>query len=119
VDSRPDRYTWWLDVETTNTWQSGSTTALAHNRATLEGMAAYLRVRNAVVGLYSTRQQWAQIVGAVRSRSILAGRPAWLAGSTSLSAATAACYPPPLTPRGRVTLSQYVDSGLDRNYSCR
>jgi len=82
-------------------------------------MTAYLRSRNAAVGLYSTRQQWAMIVGAVRPRSILAGRPAWLAGSTSLSAATAACYPPPLTPRGRVTLSQYVDSGLDRNYSCR
>jgi hypothetical protein len=119
VDSQPARYMWWLDVETTNTWQSGSTAALARNRATLEGMTAYLRSRNAAVGLYSTRQQWAQIVGAVGPHSNLAGRPAWLAGSTSLSAATAACYPPPLTPRGRVTLSQYVVAELDRNHSCR
>jgi hypothetical protein len=119
VDSQPARYTWWLDVETTNTWQSGSTAALARNRATLEGMTAYLRSRNAAVGLYSTRQQWAQVVGAVGPRSNLAGRPAWLAGSTSLSAAAAACHPPSLTPRGHVTLSQYVVSGLDRNYFCR
>ena len=29
VDGRPSRYTWWLDVETMNTWQSGSPDALA------------------------------------------------------------------------------------------
>src|SRR4051812_24756441 len=28
VDGRPSSYTWWLDVETVNTWQSGSTAAL-------------------------------------------------------------------------------------------
>src|SRR3712207_6767412 len=42
VDTLPSRYTWWLDVETENTWQSGSAGALARNRATLEGMTAYL-----------------------------------------------------------------------------
>jgi hypothetical protein len=119
VDSQPDRYTWWLDVETENTWQSGSSAALARNRATLEGMTAYLVSRGAKVGLYSTRYQWSRIAGAVGSRSILAGRPSWLAGSTSLSAAAAACSTTPLVPGGRVTLSQYVVSGLDHDYSCR
>ncbi len=118
VDSQPARYTWWLDVETMNTWQSGSADALARNRATLEGMAAYLLSRGADVGLYSTRQQWAEIAGTVPAGSILAGRDSWLAGSTTLEGATAACDSAPLVPRSRVTMTQYVVDGLDRNHSC-
>jgi hypothetical protein len=118
VDSQPARYTWWLDVETMNTWQEGSTEALARNRATLEGMSAYLESRDARVGLYSTGQQWAQIVGTVPSDSNLAGSPSWLAGSTSLTDAQSDCSDPPLAPRSRVTLTQYVVDGLDRNHSC-
>ena len=68
-----------------NTWQSGSTEALARNRATLEGMTAYLLSRGGRVGVYSTSQQWAQIVGSVPSTSsLLAGRDSWLAGASSL-----------------------------------
>src|SRR4051812_49704002 len=40
VDTDPTHYTWWLDVEDANTWQSGSTAAQGRNRATLEGMTA-------------------------------------------------------------------------------
>jgi hypothetical protein len=119
VDSQPARYTWWLDVETTNTWQQGSIGALARNRATLEGMTAYLVSRDAEVGLYSTRQQWQQIAGTVPADSNLAGRDSWLAGATTLAGAAAACRSAPLVPRSRVTLSQYVVDELDRNYSCR
>ena len=118
VDSLPGRYTWWLDVETMNTWQQGSTEALARNRATLEGMTAYLVSRDAKVGLYSTRQQWTQIAGTVPTGSTLAARPSWLAGSTSLTDAKADCANTPLVPRSRVTLTQYVVDGLDRNHSC-
>jgi hypothetical protein len=119
VDGRPSRYMWWLDVETMNTWQSGSSAALARNRATLEGMTAYLVSRGARVGLYSTRSQWNQIAGAVSPYSNLAGRNSWLAGSTSLAGATAACRTTPLVPRSRVTISQYVVADLDHDYSCR
>jgi hypothetical protein len=117
VDSDPARYVWWLDVETTNTWQTGSTEALARNRATLEGMTASIIARGGRVGLYSTNQQWARIVGSVPSSSNLASRPSWLAGSTSLSDAKADCRKPALTPGGRVSLTQYV-RGLDRNHAC-
>jgi hypothetical protein len=119
VDSRPSSYSWWLDVETMNTWQSGSAEALARNRATLEGMAAYLLSRGGRVGVYSTGQQWAQIVGTVPSGSLLAGRDSWLAGSTSFGDAQDSCRKPALLPGGRVTLAQYVRDGLDRNLSCR
>jgi hypothetical protein len=118
VDSSPARYTWWLDVETMNSWQFGSAEALARNRATLEGMTTYLVSRGATVGIYSTNHQWAEIVGTVPSTSVLAGRDSWLAGATSLTGAKANCSKPPLVPRSRVTLTQYVLNGLDRNHSC-
>lgn len=118
VDSSPSSYVWWLDVETTNTWQTGSSDALARNRATLEGMTASIIARGGRVGLYSTNQQWAQIVDSVPATSNLAGRDSWLAGSTSLDGARAACRKPALVPGGRVTLTQYVQNNLDRNFSC-
>jgi hypothetical protein len=118
VDSSPTRYMWWLDVETMNSWQSGSSDALARNRATLEGMTSYLLSRGGRVGFYSTNQQWSQIVGDVPSGSVLAGRDSWLAGATTLGGARDNCSRPALVPRGRVTLTQYVVDDLDRNHSC-
>jgi hypothetical protein len=81
-------------------------------------MTAYLDSRGADVGLYSTGRQWAQIVGGVPDDSPLAGLPSWLAGSSTLAEAVAACALPPLVPEGRVTLTQYVPDDLDRNHSC-
>jgi hypothetical protein len=118
VETSPDRYTWWLDVETSNTWQSGSSEALARNRAVLEGMTGYLLSRDADVGLYSTNKQWAQIAGNVGADSVLAGLPSWLAGATTLAGAKANCERPALVPGGQVTLTQYVVNKLDRNNSC-
>ena len=114
----PAAYTWWLDVETMNTWQSGSGAALARNRATLEGMTDYLESRGGRVGIYSTNYQWGQIAGSVPTTSTLAGKPSWLAGATSLKGAKANCSKPALVPGGKVTLTQYVQSGWDRNHSC-
>jgi hypothetical protein len=118
VETSPSDYTWWLDVETTNTWQSGSAAALARNRATLEGMADYLDSRDAPVGIYSTNYQWNQIAGTVPDESTLAGLPSWLAGATSLNGARANCSRSALVPDGEVVLSQYVQGGWDRNTSC-
>jgi hypothetical protein len=118
VDTSPAAYLWWLDVETTNTWQSGSAAALARNRATLEGMTTYLTSQGAQVGLYSTTYQWNQIAGSVPADSTLAGRSSWLAGATSLNGARVNCSRSPLVPGGEVTLSQYVQGGWDRNTSC-
>jgi hypothetical protein len=119
VDSVASSYRWWLDVETMNTWQTGSDDARARNRATIEGMAAYLDLRGAEAGLYSTHQQWAQIVGTVPEDSPLAGLPTWMAGSVDLAQAVATCALPPLVPGGEVTLTQYVPGDLDLNHSCR
>jgi hypothetical protein len=119
VDSQPSRYVWWLDVETTNTWQVGSVDGLARNRATLEGMTEYLLSRDAEVGIYSTDEQWWQIVGVVDDDSVLADLDSWLAGAVTADEAEEACDDEPLVPDGRVVLSQYVRDELDRNRSCR
>jgi hypothetical protein len=81
-------------------------------------MTAYLLSRGGRVGLYSTGYQWSVIVGSVPSTSNLVGRNSWLAGSTTLRQAKAACTSAPLVPGGRVTLTQYVPDGLDRDHSC-
>jgi hypothetical protein len=114
----PASYIWWLDVETSNTWQSVAADAKTQNRATLEGMTAYLASRGAAIGLYSTGYQWGLIVGSTPTTSNLAGRKSWLPGATTLSGATANCTKPALTPNGHVTLTQYVVNGLDRDHSC-
>lgn len=117
LDTSPARYAWWLDVETGNTWQTGSTSALARNRATLEGMTDFLTSAGARVGVYSSSSQWRQVVGTVPTTSTLAPLRSWLAGATTLNGAISNCATTPLA-RGPVVLAQYVSGGLDRDRSC-
>lgn len=110
---------WWLDVETMNTWQSGSSDALARNQATLEGMTSYFESINSSVGLYSTAAQWATITGATTtSTSNLSGLPDWRPSGASLNNAIANCRVAPLTPGGFISLTQYIVSNLDYNHTC-
>lgn len=119
VDTNPASYVWWLDVETGNTWQSGSPEALARNAASLEGMAAHYNYRGAKVGVYSTNSQWGQIVGSsVTSASNLYGLDNWQAGALTLRGAKSNCANTPFTPTAKVTITQYVSAGLDYDYSC-
>lgn len=109
-------YTWWLDVETMNSWQPSN---LALNTAALEGFAAYYQSQGAKVGLYSTSYQWGVITGStVSSDSNLNNLSSWLAGAANLSSAISKCNEAPLTAGGTVTLAQYVVKNLDNNHSC-
>lgn len=118
-EADPATYIWWLDVETMNTWQSGSDEALARNVAALEGMTAYFESLGAKVGIYSTNYQWDVIVGdQVSATSNLNGLDSWLAGASSLRGAQANCGDPALTTGSEVTLTQYVSKNLDHNYAC-
>jgi hypothetical protein len=115
----PGTYFWWLDVETGNSWQTGTENATALNRATLEGMAKYFKDNTAGVGIYSTSYQWGIITGTVPSSSPLTGLPSWLAGAKTLRGAKSNCSLPGLTPGSTVTVTQYVSAGLDYDYSCK
>lgn len=120
VNPEPSTYLWWLDVETENTWKSGSTlVGTASNVAVLEGMTAYFESINARVGLYSTSTQWHQIVGdSISDASNLIALPNWRPGGANLNLAKQACRAEPLTSNGRISLTQFVSRGLDYNYSC-
>lgn len=61
--SNPASYTWWLDVETGNSWSTDKTA----NMADLEGMAVYFTSIGAGTGIYSTTAQWTQIAVTVPS----------------------------------------------------
>lgn len=112
--SNPGAYTWWLDVETSNSWSSDQST----NRADLEGMVAYFAGIGASTGLYSTAAQWNQVAGSVPSSSNLYSLHSWLPGANSLAAAKRKCSSLPLTGGGKVTLAQYVSGGFDYDTSC-
>ncbi len=112
-------YTWWLDVETMNTWQTGSTAAQARNTASLEGFAKYYQALGATVGLYSTALQWGEIAGnTVNASSNLNGLANWRPSGASLANAKTNCGAAPLTTGGYISLTQYVQKNLDYNHSC-
>ena len=100
----PQGTTWWLDVESANTW-SGTPTA---NRAVLEGMTEALHAVGARVGVYAVRRDWTGIVGTVPATSPVHGLPTWLAGATPRAGAAENGTHAPLPGGGRIELTQYL-----------
>jgi hypothetical protein len=122
VTSTASAATWWLDVETGNSWQTlesayGQTaTARANDQASLAGAVAALHSGGvSAVGVYSTSYQWTQITGGTGTQ--FAAQPAWVAGVGSLSTAQSNCRSTSFTG-GPVTLAQYAQSGYDADYHC-
>ena len=105
--------TWWLDVETVNSWSWGRSA----NTAVLEGMTDALHSAGAEVGLYSTADQLRLVAGRGTS-SRLAGLPGWLAGGEDEEDAVARCSAAPLTPGGTVRMVQWVEGGRDHDVAC-
>lgn len=108
-------YPWWLDVETTNTWQLDTTM----NVADLQGMIAGLKGAGAtMVGAYSTSSQWDTITGGTTSASgSLYQIPNWIPGARSLSGAQTNCTQPSFTG-GTVTVTQWFGHPYDGDYAC-
>lgn len=119
LNSNTGDYVWWLDVETMNTWQTGSNDALIRNATAIEGFGAYYQSLGAKIGLYSTAVQWGQITGNnISAGSNLNGLPNWRPSGASLANAKANCGVAPLTAGGFISLTQYVVKNLDNNHSC-
>jgi hypothetical protein len=130
VSGNAGSYQWWLDVETANTWQSGSASALAMNDAVLEGMLQYLKgLGVTVVGVYASPNSWQTITGGqstIESNWTSSGSPApsplyavpdWVPGASSQSGAISNCSTTSFT-NGRIDLAQWVQNSLDYNQSC-
>jgi hypothetical protein len=102
---------WWLDVETANSW---STSNLALNDATIQGLLDILHGTGASVGVYSTGYQWGKIAGGTWTPAGVSA--AWVAGA---SEATAPGYCSQSFLSGvAVWLVQYTSGSYDYDYSC-
>lgn len=119
----PESLVWWLDAEIDesnkvgNSWDrtAGGT---VRNTAVLEGMTDHFRSLGVTVGIYSTPRQWAVITGTAGSEAgSLRGLPNWLAGPSNVAEAQRMCASAPLTPGGRVVLTQWTDR-FDWNHAC-
>jgi len=108
----PAATTWWLDVETSNSWRSDTSL----NVAALQGEAAYLTgvAHVAKLGVYSTAYQWGVIAG---GSGAFAADPSWIAGVGTLKNAQSHCTSTGFTG-GAVTLAQYASSGFDADLVC-
>jgi hypothetical protein len=111
----PTAFRWWLDVETTNSWE----TSTRPNAADLEGMVNAFTSQGLTVGIYSTPYQWNVITGTnVTATSPLSGLPNWTAGAASLKDAPNHCASGAFTQGSTVSIVQYVSNNLDYDYSC-
>jgi hypothetical protein len=116
LPTRARAYPWWLDVETSNTWQP----ATLLNLADLQGMVYSLRQAGANrLGVYAFPPQWEGITGGTPTLASGSLYPLsdWILGSGSLAAAQASCQQPAFTG-GRVEITQFPSGGFDGDYAC-
>jgi hypothetical protein len=128
VSNLPSSYWWWLDVETGNTWETGSA-GLANNVADLRGMVAALEnttettpagvlLGGKAVGIYSTSTQWGQIASnSAAGYGTLVGLPDWIPGARTLSAAQANCSLSGFTAP-KPTITQWFGKPYDGDVAC-
>lgn len=112
AEELPWATTWWLDVETANSWRFDRRL----NVATLEGARDYLEsMEVAEVGFYSTPRMWARLTG---NPDAFVDHPAWHAGARDRGDATERCESEPAFTGGELRMVQWVEDGLDHNLRC-
>ena len=112
IATSPSATSWWLDVETSNSWQSSTT----NNIAELQGEVDYLKSLGVTkIGFYSTTVQWGTITGGTKTFSAY---PSWGAGAPSEKAAKQHCISTPGFTGGRLAMVQYIWSGFDADVRC-
>ena len=112
ADELPWATTWWLDVETANSWRFDQRL----NVATLEGARDFLEsMEVAEVGFYSTPRMWERLTG---NTDAFADHPAWHAGASDREDARRRCEAEPAFTGGELRMVQWVEQGLDHNLRC-
>ena len=103
--------TWWLDVETANSWRIDRTL----NVATLHGAVDFLESMDVDdVGFYSTPLLWWRVTNGTGDFS---DYPAWHAGGHTRAGAEDRCEGRAFTG-GELRMVQWVENGLDHNIRC-
>ncbi len=107
----PVANTWWLDVETANSWRADPML----NVAALNGAVDLLESMDVEsVGFYSAPRMWQAITGGTDT---FADHPSWVAGASTLQEALAVCRGDGFTG-GPVTMAQFFQGGFDANITC-
>jgi hypothetical protein len=107
----PGRATWWLDVETANSWRGDRSL----NVAALKGAVDYLESMEVTeVGFYSTPLLWWRVT---HGTDTFEDHPAWHAGAGSEAQARDRCDREGFTG-GELRMQQWVEDGIDTNYRC-
>jgi hypothetical protein len=107
----PGERTWWLDVETANSWRAD----WSLNVASLQGAVDFLKsVEVTEVGFYSTPLLWYRVTGGT---DVFADLPAWHAGALDQADALARCEDESFTG-GELRMVQWVENDLDHNVVC-
>jgi hypothetical protein len=101
--------TWWLDVETLNSWTPDTGQNVQSLAGTMEAIRHYAAPRQ--IGFYSTPFQWQQITGGWRPPA-----PNWVATGEDLATAIEYCVGKDFTGHG-TAMTQYIE-GIDYNYAC-
>lgn len=109
----PGDATWWLDVETANSWRFDRSL----NVAALHGAVDFLEsMEVAEVGFYSTPLLWWRVT---LGTDEFEDYPAWHAGAHSRAGAEELCERPTGFTGGELQMAQWVEDGLDHNLRCQ
>ena len=102
---------WWLDIETTNTWDSNT----FNNARTIQGAIDALTAEGVIAGIYSTSFQFGEIAGPYAP-----GVPIWVATGSGEATAVAYCGPDHAFGDGTAWLTQFGTAGVpyDQDYAC-
>ena len=113
LPASPAATTWWLDVETMNSWR----TNVSLNVAALQGEVDFLRSVAGVtkLGFYSTTAQWSEITGATQ---FFAAHPSWGAGAPNERTAKQHCVSTAGFTGGRLAMVQYIYNEFDADVRC-
>jgi hypothetical protein len=101
--------TWWLDVETGNTW---SPDGIANDNV-IAGAIEAAHDAGAIAAVYSTSRQWQEIAGS----DYRPGVPVWYPTGVVTSSPNAWCAPASFTG-GPVYMVQVVAGPFDGDYTC-
>jgi hypothetical protein len=118
ISGTPSTYPWWLDVETSDVWRSGSA-GQAMNVAVVQGLWAALRAGGVTtLGVYSTSYQWGVITGGTDAKTpAIGGLPVWIpVGHKTFGDAAAACASASFTG-GPVEMTQWTTT-IDQDVRC-
>jgi len=116
LPTQPAAYPFWLDVETTNSWQNSTLL----NTVDLEGMVSALQLAGVEhLGVYAFTPQWDQITGGLVTLAAgpLVASSDWIPVGGSLATAEGGCQQSPFVGT-TMAMTQFDSGPFDADFAC-